>query len=217
MKYRVALLIGTLLVAMTAAAAAQETQNSLPTPTPTPAQKRRAFDQFDLSSGPGIGTASRPERRAAAVSELVDKSTYDGIVKLVDFVSQTETEFRSSEGVAVKASDHFEPYRVLSRKLPALFRISEMLRSGLLDQAGLTDPSNLAILGEIQQVLTEMHMVTISTETELARNQPRLIPIAERYGAPTYPVEKRPLLSAMFTRLTGNFSRLKSQVKPKTN
>ena len=111
--------------------------------------------------------------------------------------------------------DHFEPNRVLSRKLPALYRIMEMFRAGLLDQPVLTNPANLAILSQNQQVIGEMQMIVNSTDEQLARNQPKLLPIAKRYGAPANPVEKRPLLTAMFVRLNGNFASLLSQVTVK--
>jgi hypothetical protein len=88
----------------------------------------------------------------------------------------------------------------------------EMFRAGLLEQPVLTNPANVALLNQNQQIVAEMQMISNSTEAQFARNQPKLMPIAERYGAPTSPVEKRPLLTAMFGRLNGNFSRLMLQV-----
>lgn len=182
-------------------------------PTPAPTVKRRTFDQFDLSNGIKIGSSSAIS--TPAVTELVDRETYAGIERMVKYASQIETEYRSSEGVLIDPSDHFEPYRVLSRKLPALYRIMEMFRAGILEQPVMTNPANLALLKQNQQVLVEMQVIVNSSDAQLARNQPKLLPIAERYGSPTDPVEKRPLLTAMFGRLNSNFSRLLNQVAVK--
>ena len=212
MLHRVVIVVGTFLIAATTALAQEPpTPIAEPSPTPKPATKRRAFDQFDLSTGPGR-SSSNPRVAASTITEFVDQGTYDGIARMVRYATQIESEYRSTEGVTIDPSNHFEPYRVLSRKLPALFRITEMYRAGLLDQPVLNDPSNVALLSQNQQILVEMQMISNSTETQLTRNQPKLIPIAERYGAPTYPVEKRSLLTAMFARLNENFSRLIHQV-----
>ncbi len=134
---------------------------------------------------------------------------------MVKYAASIESEYRSADGMTIDPRDHFEPYRVLSRKLPALYRIMEMFRAGLLEQPVMTSPANIALLNQNQQVLGEMQMIVNSSEAQLARNQPKLLPIAERHGAPTYPVEKRPLLTAMFVRLNGNFASLLTQVAVK--
>ena len=190
-----------------------QTVPTAPSPEPSPAAKpvvkRRAFDQFDLSSGVFSGPSSSS---ALAVTEPVDRQTYDGIARMVKYASQIESEYRSTDGVVVDPSDHFEPYRVLSRKLPAIYRIVEMFRAGLLEQPALTHTSNVSLLEDNQRMIGEMQMIVNSSDAQLARNQTKLLQIAERYGAPTDPVEKRPLLNAMFARLNGNFSRLLNQV-----
>jgi hypothetical protein len=216
MKARLALIAAfVLVISSIAVAQTPQSESPEPSPTPKPPVKRRTFDQFDLSNGIGgglsssnrVGPASTP-----AVTELVDQGTYDGIAQMVKYAAQIESEYRSTDGVTIDRADYFEPYRVLSRKLPALYRIMEMFRAGLLEQPVLTNPANVALLNQNQQILAETQMIANSTDAQFARNQPKLLPIAERYGAPTYPVEKRPLLTAMFVRLNGNFSRLIGQV-----
>ena len=178
-----------------------------PTPAPKPAVKRRTFDQFDLSNGIGRSNSAAP-----SVTEFVDQQTFDGIAHMVKYAAQIESEFRSTDGVIVDSSHYFAPYNTLSRKLPALFRIMEMFRAGLLEQPVLTNPANVGLLNENQQLLSEMQMIANSSEAQIARNQPKALALAEKYGAPTYPVEKRPLLNAMFERMNGNFTRLMRQV-----
>ena len=209
--FRYSALIITILTANVAAfTQAAPSPSSQSTPVPKPATVRRTFDQFDLSSGILLGSSRT--NGVPVVSELVDRQTYDGIARMVKYASQIESEYRSSEGVAIDPKDHFEPYRVLSRKLPALYRIMEMFRAGLLEQPVLTNPANLALLDDDQRIIGEMQMIVNSTDEQLDRNQEKLLPIAERYGAPTNPVMKRPLLNAMFVRLNGNFARLLNQV-----
>ena len=188
-----------------------------PSPAPQPPIKRRTFDQFDLSNGIKLGSPANTGGRVSTqtLTEPVDERTYDGIARMVKYAAQIESEYRSTEGVTVDPSDHFEPYRVLSRKLPALYRIMEMFRAGLLEQPVLTNPANVALLNQNQKIVAEIQMISNSTEAQFARNQPKLMPIAETYGAPTNPVEKRPLLTAMFGRLNRNFSQLISQVAVK--
>lgn len=216
---RLAIVLTFLLVAVTGALG-QETATSVqpePSPTPKPAVKRRTFDQFDLSNGVGsrLGSNSGSASSAATVTEYVDRQTYDGIVRMVEYAARMESEYRSTDGVAVDPSHYYAPYNTLSRKLPALFRISEIYNAGLLDQPALKNPANTALIIQSQEVIVEMMTITNSTEEQLARNQPKLLPIAERYSAPTNPVEKRPLLTAMFVRLNGNLARLKNQIAAK--
>jgi len=197
-----------------ATAVAQAERPSQANPAPTPAAKRRTFDQFDLSSGVQVGPSSSAVRNTAsvpAVIEPVNRNTYDGIVRMVDYAMQTESEFRSTDGMVIDASDYFEPYRVLSKKLPALFRITEIYRVGLLDEAALKNPVNLALLMQSQEMISEMIMIVNSSEAQLARNQAKLTPIAEKYGASSNLVEKRPLLTAMFRRLNAVLARVVSQ------
>lgn len=183
-----------------------------PSPTPKPPMQRRAFDQFDLSSGIRVVSPQNTGSDTLVAPELVDNRTYEGIEQMIRYAARTESEYRASEGEKIDPGDHFEPNRILSRKLPALFRILEMFRAGLLDQPVMTNKANLDLLERNQEIISEMMMIVNSTEAQLARNQAKLVPIAERYAAPTSPVEKRPLLSAMFGKLNGNFVRLKSQI-----
>jgi len=203
------------IAATVAGAIAQEATSPQPLPSPAPKPvKRRSFDQFDVSGGIRVGSPAGVGEGvpAAAFTERVDQQTYDGIVRMVEYAKNMELEYQGSEGMVIDPADHFEPYRVLSRKLPALYRIIEMFRAGMLDQPVLTNSGNTGLLNQNQLIIAEMQMISNSTEAQLARNQAKLLPIAERYGAPKDPVEKRPLLAAMFGRLNENFSRLMRQV-----
>ena len=211
MRERILILVAIFVLTVTAGVAQDAPPKTEPAPTPKPAVKRRTFDQFDLSNG----VRSGPGTPSPTVIEFVDSQTYDGIARLVKYSASIETEYRSSEGVTIDPSDHFEPYRVLGRKLPALYRISEMFLAGLLDQPVMTNAANIEMLKQNQQIIADLQMISNSSNLQMARNQPKLVPIAERYGAPTYPVEKRPLMNAMFVRVNGNFSRLMSQVAVK--
>jgi hypothetical protein len=207
------LIVAIVTLAITGLAQEPTSPPAAPIPAPTPAVKRRTFDQFDLSDVVRLGSAPMSQGPASsAVVEQVDQQTYDGIARMVKYAADTSSEYRSAAGVTTDTSNFFEPNRVLLRKLPALFRITEIYRSGLLDEVPLKSPPNATLLARSQEIISEMVMIANSTDAQFLRNQPKLVPLAEKYGAPTDPVEKRPLLMAMFGRLNETFTLLLSRV-----
>lgn len=211
---RFLILLTTLLIA-TVSTFGQEppTPVAEASPTSNPPVRRRTFDQFDLSNGVGIkSTATSGVKTPPAVVEQVDQQTYIGIARMVNFAADIEAEFRSTDGIAIDASDHFEPYRVLARKIPALYRITEVYRSGLLDEVPLTNSANVELLTQNQGLIIEITKIAFATDAQLAQNQAVVIPTAEKFGVANRPVVKRPLLYAMFARLNKDFSRLMTQV-----
>jgi hypothetical protein len=216
MLYRSILVVFVGLIVATATFAQD---SSAPSPSPKPAAKRRTFDQFDLSDGVRVGGRSISDSTLSgpAVVETVDAQMYDGIKRMVEYASRIEQEYRDSAGV--DPSDFFAPDRVLERKLPALYRIAEMFRVGLLDQPTLKNPANTKLISDVQMTISEAMPVVGLAAEKFPDAEKNLAPFVERYGVQlSYSGsvnEKRALLSAMIARINGDMSRLMNQVAVK--
>lgn len=198
---------------LTVQTAVGQTASPDPTPTPKPVSKRRTFDQFDLSTGVGVGASNSNTNSNATsrstVTEFVDRQTFDGIAKLVEYVAQMDSEYRSTEGQTFDPTDRFQPESVLNRKLNAAYRLTEMFSSGLLDQEPLKNQNNIALLADSQNIIIEA-LAVAAVRGDWTNNQRKLAELADKYGAGS--TEKRALLTAMVGRLNRNLTRLKSQI-----
>ena len=187
---------------------------SSPSPTPKTVSKPRSFDQFDLKDGVKVYSSSGQQTTAriivpSANVELVDKSTYDGILKLADRLSRAEMDYRSTAGQSFDPLSQDQPERALSRKLNALFWVTETQSSGLVDQFPLEHDANQVLLADIQTIISEA-LAVAAVRGDWTNNERKLSQLAEKYNAGG--IDKRTLLTAMLGRLNETMSRLKNQI-----
>ena len=187
---------------------------SSPSPTPKTVSKPRSFDQFDLKDGVKVYSSSGQQTTGRIIApsanvELVDKSTHDGIGKLVSYFGQIETEYRSTDGQTFDSLSQDQPERALSRKLNAAFRITKIYSEGLLDQVPLKNDANQNLLADSQTIIVEA-LAVAAVRGDWTNNERKLSQLSGKYNADG--IDKRKLLTAMLGRLNETMSRLKNQI-----
>lgn len=209
---------------MSATAFAQDVpqKNLDPTPIPNSASKRRGFDQFDLPNGVSLPTpAERPalpgKTAGPAVVEQLDPETYDGVIRMIDYASRVEKEYRATSTQEHDPREYYSADNVLKRKSNALFSILELYRTGLFGNR-LSNEQNLKLLKENQKIIGDIHAVFGLVPDDKALYTARLRVLAENYlpkpaNRTEMAAEKNLVLGAMLARMNENFTRLKASVE----
>ncbi|MFN6964418.1 MAG: hypothetical protein ACK4S4_11720 [Pyrinomonadaceae bacterium] len=182
-----------------------------PDAAPTAVKRTRTFDQFDLPGGVQVKPAQGQTDGPITV-ELVNADTYAGLLKLVDYFARVETEYRATDGQAFDPVSPDQPERALSRKLNAIYRVTEIYGKGLLGQAPLASASNQALLAEVQMIIREA-LAVAAVRGDWTHNTAKLAELADKYDAASS--DKRVLLTAMLGQLNRRMTRLKGQIAVK--
>jgi hypothetical protein len=200
-------------------------QGPTPNPTPNPPNRRRAFDQFDVSGGVQISSpvaqAVSPERHSGpVVAEPLDEGTYNEIIQLIEYSSNIEQAYQATASQMIDPAYVYAPEKILQKKLVAVYRILELHRSGLLGQKPLSNVHNLEILKANQAIIEDMMTALSLMQADKASYAGKVGILSDRYAVSPIDgvaageklVEKRSLLMAMFSLLNKNFALLKDQI-----
>ena len=185
-----------------------------PNSTPKTVSRPRSFDQFDLKDGVKIYSSSGQQSTRQIIGpsanvELLDKPIYDGILKLADRLIRAEMDYRSTTGQTFDPLSQDQPERALSRKLNALFWVTETHSSGLVDQFPLNNDANQNLLADSETIIVEA-LAVAAVRGDWTNNERKLTQLAGKYNADR--IDKRTLLTAMLGRLNETMSRLKNQI-----
>lgn len=201
-------------IALSTSVQAQSEAAKAPAP-PVQTAKRRSFDQFDVPGGVSLPAArpTSPAEPATPVAvESVDADTYDGVTRMIDYAAAVEKEYRANAADGQDQSDYYSADNVLMRKLAAVYRLTEMFRTGILGNR-LTQESNLNLLKANREILNDIlaTMKVMSNGNALTDDEAKKL--AARYGAaPEKQVSRETLVKAMLAKMNGNFNRLKAGI-----
>lgn len=200
------------------AALGQEVQKpkSEPSPSPKPSAPRRTLDQFDI--GVSLPTAQSSTTIEPEAGDPIDASICHGVIRLIGYSSSIERQYMAASAEGISNDHYFHPENMLFRKLESSLSIIAMYEEGTLGEK-MTGGKNLALLKTNRGIVIDMlRLLESMPYKDSAPYSGTVRTLADRYGvAPkdwpgsnkTY-VEKRSLLAQMFTRLNGNFARLKA-------